>query len=294
MNDYIVRATAADNAIRAFAITSRDLTEQARSFHQTSPVVTAALGRLLSAGAMMGTMMKGEDDLMTLQVIGDGPMKGVTVTADAAGHVKGYPNVALVELPPNEMGKLDVGRAVGNGILRVIRDMGLKEPYVGTTQLQTGEIAEDLTYYFASSEQVPSSVGLGVLLDKDCSVRQAGGFIIQLMPFTGDEVIAQLEHNIQHLQSVTDMLEQGYTPEKMLEDLLDGLGGITVTDRIPAAFQCNCSKERITKALLSISKKDIQSMIDDKEPIEVKCQFCNTAYQFDVDELQTLGEKMLD
>ncbi len=287
MNDYIVRATAADNAIRAFAITARDLTEQARSFHQTAPVVTAALGRLLCAGAMMGTMMKGADDLMTLQVIGDGPMKGITVTADAAGHVKGYPNVSLVELPPNAMGKLDVGSAVGNGILRVIRDMGLKEPYVGTTQLQTGEIAEDLTYYFASSEQVPSSVGLGVLVDKDCSVRQAGGFIIQLMPFTGDEVIARLEQNIQHLKSVTDMLEQGYTPEQMLEDLLDGLE-VTVTDRIPAAFQCNCSKERITKALLSISKKDIQSMIDDNEPIEVKCQFCNTAYQFQVDELQNL------
>lgn len=287
MNDYIVRATAADNAIRAFAITARDLTEQARSFHQTAPVVTAVLGRLLCAGAMMGTMMKGADDLMTLQVIGDGPMKGITVTADAAGHVKGYPNVSLVELPPNAMGKLDVGSAVGNGILRVIRDMGLKEPYVGTTQLQTGEIAEDLTYYFASSEQVPSSVGLGVLVDKDCSVRQAGGFIIQLMPFTGDEVIARLEQNIQHLKSVTDMLEQGYTPEQMLEDLLDGLE-VTVTDRIPAAFQCNCSKERITKALLSISKKDIQSMIDDNEPIEVKCQFCNTAYQFQVDELQNL------
>lgn len=287
MNDYIVRATASDNAIRAFAITSRELAEQARIFHQTSPVVTAALGRLLSAGAMMGTMMKGKDDLMTLQVLGDGPMKGVTVTADAAGHVKGYPNVPLVELPPNAMGKLDVGGAVGNGILRVIRDMGLKEPYVGTTQLQTGEIAEDLTYYFASSEQVPSSVGLGVLVDKDCSVRQAGGFIIQLMPFTSDEVIAQLEQNIRNLKSVTDMLEQGYTPEKMLEELMDGLE-VVVTDRIPAAFQCNCSKERIKKALLSISKKDLQSMIDDKEPIEVKCQFCNTAYQFDVDELQEL------
>lgn len=292
MSDYIVRATAANNAIRAFAITSRELVEQARSFHQTTPVVTAALGRLLSAGAMMGTMMKDENDLMTLQVMGDGPMKGVTVTADAAGHVKGYPHVPQVDLPPNAMGKLDVGRAVGKGILRVIRDMGLKEPYVGTTQLQTGEIAEDLTYYFASSEQVPSSVGLGVLVDKDCSVRQAGGFIIQLMPFTDDETIAQLEHNIQHLKSVTEMLEQGCTPEQILDALLDGLG-VEVTDRMQTAFACNCSKERIKKALLSIPQKDIQSMVDDNEPIEVKCQFCNTAYQFDVDELRKLiiGQK---
>ena len=186
MKDYIVRAAAADGAVRAFAITSKELTEQARSFHQTSPVITAALGRLLAAGAMMGVMMKGEKDLLTLQIMSDGPAKGFVVTADAFGNVKGYPKVPDVELPANAMGKLDVGGAVGSGILRVVRDMGLREPYIGTTQLQTGEIAEDLTYYFASSEQVPSSVGLGVLIDKDCSVRQAGGFILQLMPQAGD------------------------------------------------------------------------------------------------------------
>lgn len=285
MEDYIVRAAAADGRVRAFAITSKELTEQARQYHNTSPVMSAALGRLLSAGAMMGVMMKGEDDLLTLQIMSDGPAKGLVVTADAVGNVKGYAQVPDVELPANAMGKLDVGGAVGPGILRVIKDMGLKEPYVGTTQLQTGEIAEDLTYYFASSEQVPSSVGLGVLVDTDCSIRQAGGFILQLMPQAEDEVIEKLEQNISGLSSVTDMLERGFAPEQMLEELLAGMD-MEIVERIPAHYTCNCSKERIARALASIPKKDLQSIVDDQEPIEVKCQFCNTAYQFEVDELK--------
>ena len=189
MNDYIVRATAADHSIRAFAITSKNIVEEARKDHNTSPVITAALGRLLSGAAMMGTMMKGEKDLLTVQIQCQGPAQGLTVTADSAGHVKGFPRVADVELPPNALGKLDVGGALGLGVMSVIKDMGLKEPYVGQIALQTGEIAEDLTYYFATSEQVPSAVGLGVLVDVDGSVKQAGGFIIQLMPFTPDEVV---------------------------------------------------------------------------------------------------------
>ena len=216
MSDYIVRATAADDAIRAFAITSRDMVEEGKNRHNTSPVVTAALGRMLSAGAMMGVMMKGEDDMLTLQIQGNGPMKGITVTADSKGNVKGFPNVADVMLPPNKDGKLDVGGAIDLGIMRVIKDMGLKEPYVGTVPLQTGEIAEDLTYYFATSEQVPSSVGLGVLMNKDNTVAQAGGFIIQLMPFTSDEIIEKLEENIKNLPSVTTMLSDGKTPEQIL------------------------------------------------------------------------------
>ncbi len=287
MNDYIVRVAAADHAVRAFAITARELTEQARIFHHTSPVVSAALGRLLSAGAMMGAMMKGPDDLLTIQVLGDGPVRGMTVTADAAGHVKGYAQQPQVELDANEMGKLDVGGAVGAGILRVMKDLGLKEPYVGTTQLQTGEIAEDLTYYFASSEQVPSSVGLGVLVDTDCSIRRAGGFILQLMPDTSDAVIQTLEENIKKIRPVTDMLEQGYTPEQLLEELLAGLE-MEILERIPAAFACNCSKARIQKALISIPKKDLRDMIEDGEPIEVKCQFCNTAYPFEIEELKEM------
>ena len=288
-NDYVIRATAAEGAVRAFAVSSRHLTERARPCHNMSPVISAALGRLLAAGAMMGVMMKGAEDLLTLQIISDGPAKGLVVTADAAGNVKGYPQAADVDLPANALGKLDVGGAVGGGILRVTRDLGLKEPYVGTTQLQTGEIAEDLTYYFASSEQTPSSVGLGVLVDTDCSIRQAGGFILQLMPQADDEVIAQLEKNISGISPVTDMLERGLTPEDMLEELLKGLE-MKVIDSVPVNFVCNCSKQRVQKALASISKSDMQSMVDDGEPIEVKCQFCNTAYTFDVEELKKMLE----
>ena len=189
MSDYMVRATAANAQIRAFACTTRELVEEARAAHNTSPVVTAALGRLLSAGAMMGSMLKGEQDLLTLQIKGDGPVNGLIVTADAKGNVKGYANVPDVILPANAIGKLDVGGAVGNGFLSVIKDLGLKEPYVGQTELQTGEIAEDLTYYFAASEQVPSCVGLGVLMERNNTVRQAGGFIVQLMPFAEEEII---------------------------------------------------------------------------------------------------------
>ncbi len=289
MTDYIVRATAAENQIRAFAITSREMVETAREAHNTSPVVTAALGRLLSAGAMMGTMMKGEKDLLTLQINGSGPLKGMTVTADAKGFVKGYPQVAQVDLPANAQGKLDVGGAVGIGILTVIKDMGLKEPYVGQTALQTGEIAEDLTYYFATSEQVPSAVGLGVLMTKENTVKQAGGFIIQLMPDTSEEVIAKLEEKIAKIKSVTEMLEDGMTPEDILEELLGDLG-VEITDQLETGFRCDCSKERIAKALATISKKDLDDMIADNEPIEVKCHFCNKNYKFEVEELKEIRQ----
>lgn len=287
MSDYIVRATAANSQIRAFAITSRELVEEARTRHNTSPVMTAALGRLLSGGAMMGAMMKGEKDLLTLQIKCGGPAKGLTVTADAKGSVKGYVEVPDVMLPSNSQGKLDVGGALDLGILNVIKDMGMKEPYVGQVALQTGEIAEDLTYYFATSEQIPSAVGLGVLMNKDNTVKQAGGFILQLLPFTSEEIIGKLEEKIKTIDSVTEMLEKGYTPERILEEILGDLG-LEITDTMPAEFSCNCSKERITKALISIGKKDLQEMIDDGKPIEVNCHFCNTNYTFEVDELKEM------
>ena len=287
MADYIVRATAADSQIRAFAVTARDTVEAARKAHDTSPVMTAALGRLLCAGAMMGVMMKGEKDLLTLQIKGTGPAGGLTVTADANGYVKGYAKEPKVILPANAKGKLDVGGAIGDGFLSVIKDMGLKEPYVGQTVLQTGEIAEDLTYYFATSEQIPSAVGLGVLMNKDNTVRQAGGFIVQLMPFTGEEVIEKLEEKIKGLASVTDMLERGMTPEDILGELLGDLG-LEITDTCETGFRCDCSKERISRALSTLSRQDLDEMINDNEPIEVKCQFCNTAYTFDVDELKEI------
>jgi len=287
MSDYIVRATAADNQIRAFAITSRELVEKARQIHNTSPVATAALGRLLSAGAMMGAMMKGEQDLLTLKIRGDGPLGGITVTADSAAQVKGYVNEPAVLIPANEKGKLDVAGAIGHGMLRIIKDLGMKEPYVGQTELQTGEIAEDLTYYFATSEQIPSSVGLGVLLNKDNTVRQAGGFIIQLMPFTDDKIIDALEEKLSGMTSVTALLDRGLTPEQLLEELL-GEFGLNINDTIPAAFSCNCSKERVEKAIVSVGSKEIREMIQEGQPIEVKCHFCNHAYTFNIEELKEI------
>lgn len=287
MNDYIVRATAADSAIRAFAITSKNMVEEARVSHNTSPVITAALGRLLSGASMMGSMMKGEKDLLTIQIECSGPAKGLTVTADSAGHVKGFPKVPDVVLPPNAQGKLDVGGALDLGVMSVIKDLGLKEPYVGQTVLQTGEIAEDLTYYFATSEQVPSAVGLGVLVEKDGSVKQAGGFIIQLMPFTPDDVIDRLEKKITEMKSVTEMLEDGNSPEEILENIL-GEFGLNITDTMPTAFRCDCSKERVARALSTLRKKDLDDLISDGESIEVKCQFCNHAYQFTVEDLVTI------
>lgn len=290
MADYIVRATAANNQIRAFAATTRDLTEKARSVHNTSPVATAALGRLLTAGAMMGSMMKGEKDILTLQIKAGGPINGITVTADSKANVKGYVGNPEVMLPPNANGKLDVAGAVGVGLLQVIKDMGLKEPYVGQTVLQTSEIAEDLTYYFATSEQVPSSVGLGVLMEHDNTVKQAGGFIIQLMPFTDDAVIDALEKKLSEVTSVTAMLDAGDTPEEILDKLL-GDFGVQITDKVPANFYCNCTKHRVEKAIISIGRKDIQEMIDDEKPIEVNCHFCNTNYEFSVEELKQILKK---
>ena len=290
MTDYIVRATAADAQIRAFACTTRELVETARQAHNTSPVVTAALGRLLSAGAMMGTMLKGEKDILTLQIKGDGPVQGLTVTADSRANVKGYANVPDVILPANSIGKLDVAGAIGQGVLSVIKDMGLKEPYVGQTVLQTGEIAEDLTYYFATSEQVPSSVGLGVLMERDNTVKQAGGFMIQLMPFAEDSVIDKLEQNLAKVSSVTSLLDAGNTPEQMLEILLEGLEP-EITDTVTTAFRCNCDKQRVEKALISIGKNELQSMIEDGEEIEVNCHFCNSHYKFSGDELKALYQR---
>ena len=289
MEDYIVRATAANAQIRAFAASTTELVEQARQRHNTSPVASAALGRLLTGGVMMGSMMKNPTDILTLQVKCAGPIGGLTVTADSQGNVKGYVNNPDELLPPKN-GKLDVGGALGAGFLNVIKDMGLKEPYSGQTVLQTGEIAEDLTYYFATSEQVPSSVGLGVLMEKDNTVKCAGGFIVQVMPFIEDEVLERLEKNIQNIQSVTAMLDNGHTPEDMLAKVLEGLE-LEIVDTLPAHFSCNCSKERIEKAIISIGKKDIQSMIDDGKDIEVKCHFCNTAYNYTVDELKELLKK---
>lgn len=287
MSDYIVRATAANSQIRAFAATSRELVEYARSVHDTSPVATAALGRLLTAGAMMGSMMKSEKDLLTLQIKCDGPIGGLTVTTDYKANVKGYVHNPSIMLPPSPLGKLDVGGALSTGVLSIIKDMGLKEPYVGQTELVSGEIAEDITYYYAVSEQIPSSVALGVLMNKDNTVKRAGGFIIQLMPFAEEEVINKLEKKISELSSITKMLDADLTPEMILQHIL-GDFDLEILDTIPTAFTCNCTKERVEKAIVSIGKKEIQEMIDEDETIEVNCHFCNTHYHFSVSDLKDI------
>lgn len=289
MKDYIVRATAANAQIRAFAVTSRELVEYARSAHDLSPVVTAALGRLMTGGVMMGSMLKGEKDILTLQINGSGPVHGLTVTADSKGNVKGYADNPQAMMPPNSVGKLDVGGVIGPGVLTVIKDMGLKEPYSSTTELKTGEIADDLTYYFAASEQVPSSVGLGVLMEKNNTVKQAGGFIIQLMPFTQEEVIEKLEQKLAAIPPVTTMLEEGNTPEQILEIILGDMG-LEITDTMPIQFRCNCSKERVEKVLISLGKKELQSLIEEGKDVELNCHFCNTNYSFTVEELKKIKE----
>ena len=273
MKDYIVRAIAADSQIRAFAAVTTETVETARQDHNTSPVATAALGRLLTAGTMMGVMMKGDKDILTLQVKGDGPIQGITVTADSKGRVKGYVGNPEVIIPANAKGKL-----------------GLKEPYVGQVALQTGEIAEDLTYYFAASEQVPSAVGLGVLMNKDNTVRQAGGFIVQVMPFAEEATIAKLEENVQKIQSVTTLLEQGHTPESLLEQVLDGFD-IEINDTIPTEFYCNCSKSRVERALISIGRKELNELIQEGKDVELNCHFCNQNYVFSVEELKEILRK---
>ena len=337
MSDIIIKGRSANNEVRFFAAYSKELVEKARTIHNTSPICTAALGRLLTAGAMMGTMAKNETDMLTLTIEGTGPARKLTVTADSKANVKGIIAVPVVDLPPNLEGHLNVGDAIGDGFLRVIRDAGLKEPYVGQTNLVTGEIAEDLTYYFATSEQIPTSVGLGVLMNADNTVSQAGGFIIQLMPFASDETISQIEKGLAAFSSVTDYLSgntadahgasgnirflnqsnDGKTETKNKENggiiianensgetaspevsetvyklasMVNSIigGGVTVDEVIPTAYKCNCSRDRVKKALISVGKKELQSMIDDGQPVNLHCEFCNTDYTFSIDELKSL------
>lgn len=292
MSDYMIRGTAAGGMIRFFAAYTKDMVETARDIHHTTPVATAALGRLLTGGSMMGAMLKNEDDLLTLQIQCNGPIGGLTVTADSHGRTKGYVVNPEVELTVKDKGKLDVGASIGLGVLSVIKDIGLKDPYIGQTELVTGEIAEDLTNYFAVSEQVPTAVALGVLVDTDCSVKTAGGFIIQMLPDSGkadeyERLVTVLEERLKGFEAVTTQLEKGVTIEEMMEKLFDGYD-VSIHDKNDISYFCGCSKERVTNAIAGISKADLLEMIEDEKPIEVDCHFCGKHYVFTTEELKVL------
>lgn len=285
--DTLVRAIADNAQIRAFAVRTTDMTETARRAHDTSPVVTAALGRLMSGAAMMGSMLGEEDELLTLQVDGDGPVGGITVTADGHGSVKGYARNPQAMCPASAAGKLDVGRIVGRGYLTVIKDMGMEEPYNSRIELVTGEIGDDLAQYFVSSEQIPSGVGLGVLMNKDNTVRCAGGFIIQLMPFASDECISRLEASLSEIRSVTELLDMGLSPEDMLRRILKDVD-VEITDRREVAFRCNCTRDRVERVLLSMGASQLEELASEGENVELNCQFCNTHYVFSPQEIREL------
>lgn len=289
--DYILRATAGNGSVRVFVASTRETVEKAFEYHKTSPVISAAMGRALTGAAMMGSMLKGEDDMLTLQIKGDGPAGIITVTSDSKSRVKGYAGNPRVDLPLTAEGKLDVKRAIGKGTLTVMKDMGLKEPYVGQIPLTSGEIAEDLTYYFAKSEQTPSAVALGVLVDKDYTIKQAGGFIIQLMPEADENTISSLEKKLQGIEPVTTMLEKGMTPE----DIMDHLAGdmeLNILDKVPVEYYCNCSRERVEKALISLGKREIAKIIEEDGKATLHCHFCNKDYEFNEEDLMNILKKI--
>lgn len=284
MSDYICKAIAAGGRIRAYAASTKLLVETARRRHNTSPTITAALGRLLTAAAMMGSMMKSENERLTLKVSGDGSVQGLVAVANARAEVKGYALVPDVLLPPSPAGKLDVGRAVGAGTLSITRSIGVGEPFTGTCELVSGEIAEDLTYYYAASEQTPSSVALGVLMNKNNTVRQAGGFIVQLMPDVTEDVIARLEERLGAVRPITSMLESGMTPEDVLTHILGDME-LEILERVPAAYRCDCSRERTLDTLAGLGRESLD-WVAEGLPTEVVCEYCGMIYNYEADELQ--------
>ncbi len=285
--DRLIRVTAGNGAVRGFFVDTREIANFAQKAHQTAPVVTAGLSRLLSATVMMGQTLKNDKDLITLTIKGDGPVKGLVCTSNNKGEVKGYPYQNIVDIPLKASGKLDVSGSIGNGYLNIIQDTGLKEPYTGTIPLISGEIAEDITYYFAKSEQIPTSVALGCLVDVDYSVKQAGGFIVQLLPFAEEEVICTLEENLGKLKSMTQMLDSGMTLEDIAGAVFGDLG-FTVNEEKELLFKCDCSFERVEKALITIGRQEIRSILEEDKKAELNCHFCNTSYEFDEQKLNEI------
>jgi len=288
MEDHIVRATAANGMIRAFAAVTTEMVQEAHRIHGTSGVATAALGRTLTAAAMMARTLKNDSDVMTIQVRGDGPLGLIVVVTDAASNVRGYVHNPNVYIPLNAAGKFDVAGAVGrNGYLNVIKDLGLKEPYTGYVKLVSGEIGEDLAYYYAYSEQIPTALAVGVLVDPDENVRVAGGYILQLMPEADEETIGYLEDKVMYADSVTYMLSSGMDASAILDSLL-GEKGLQYVEKLPCRYKCNCSRERMERNLISLGAKELSEIADEQHGAELQCHFCNTKYHFTEEELRAL------
>ena len=289
--DEIIRMMTGDGMVKAVAVTGKDMVERARQIHKTLPVATAALGRTLMAASMMGDMLKEEDGSVTLQIKGGGPLGAITAVSDSRGNPRGYLQNAQVDIPRKYQGKLDVGTAVGSsGSLTVMKDMGLKEPYIGSVQLVSGEIAEDITAYFVESEQVPTACALGVLVDKDQSVAAAGGYLVQLLPGADESVIQRLEESIARLGPVTDALHGGADAVQLLERVLEGQEP-ELLERRPVAYKCYCSRERVSRAIISMGKEEMQSLIEEQGGAELTCQFCDKVYRFTKEDLQELLEE---
>ena len=293
MADILTKAITKDGFFKISAVVSTESAEQARRFHNTSPVATAALGRLLSAGLLMGGELKEENSKLTLQMKGNGPLRTVLVAANSKGEVKGYVENPLVDIPLKPNGKLDVGGAIGSGSLSVIKDLCLKEPYIGQVALQTGEVGDDLAYYFMQSEQVPSVVALGVLVDRDYSVKCSGGFIVQVMPECDDKSITKLENSIGGIVSVTEMLSNGMNGEDIIKYVMLGFD-VDILESHEVGYVCDCSRERMERAIISLGKKEIDDIIKEQGEAEIVCSFCNTAYKFDAEQLEEMKNSAKD
>ena len=279
MKDYIVRGTTIDGDARFFFAVSTQTVNKAYNIHKTYPVASVALGRMLTASAIMGSMLKNEQDLITLSIKGDGPMRGVVVTADSSSNVKGYVINPIVDIPLKQNGNLDVRNAIGEGFLSIVQDIGLKEPYVGQIPLISGEVADDLTYYFAKSEQIPTSVALSVLVDRDYTIKHSGGFIIQMMPQADEEVVEKIEKKLQTLPPLTKLFDDGNSPEQIIEIIFNEIG-FKINDTIPINYYCNCSREKVEKAFITVGKQELKTIIDEDGKANLNCHFCNTDYEF--------------
>lgn len=286
--DKLVRGQSTDGAIRVFAAVTTDTAGRAQKIHKCMPVASAALGRVLTAAALMGAQLKNETDSVTIQFAGDGPLGKIVAVTDSASHVRGYVENPQAELPLNRKGKIDVGGGVGRGRLSIVRDLGLKEPYVGQVPIVTGEIAEDITYYYAKSEQVPTATGLGVLVDTDYSIKAAGGFMIQLMPFATDDTAKRLEEQVRNIGSVTEMITSGMDAEDILFKVCEGFDMLMDNNAVVPAYECKCSRERMERALVSIGKQELEKLIEEQGEAELTCQFCDNKYNFNKQELEEL------